>query len=544
MKTLREDIQECVPEEGKDILLKVCQKVLSDRGTTSIDSPKITVLITLLLEDIQKHRKLEDKHICQLVLIARRKLPRLTLIEKLLISQGIPFQEITYDSEKFSRIRKTAQTFEDAIAPRRLSSLIKNQHLFEDRVTAFVQNRSLTNDAMRQCVRVVLNTVRGMISADIEHFLNTIPLKRLRTYSAMSLQPVAKNFLIWSPIIACLKHHEQQTNEIAQKIKKLFEKLKNYLKNFWSAVDESLIEDAIQEVILHELESDEGYCYEANLVSWLFSAANNWLRRHYVAYQSESIENLDGENIQDLLDPKDEYEYCKLFRQWQERYLLVLTFFRSEEQVKEVWKEMLHNSEISDADLAAKLGIHRNNVATMRRRLRQRLGVLRFILDEVPEHGMEDTPGDLSVLGWIKMKWGVALKDVPTLRHLAGLARAAKLERTLAWAILSRLLVDENKTEAESLEKILYLLKEVGSMNPRTITNTINLVSPWWQHKTLSQLKNLLKQKKVGFFLSPCWYLYVLQNGYVEEDIIHILKPSRHEEQWIRMIIRKLSCKV
>ena len=81
--------------------------------------------------------------------------------------------------------------------------------------------------------------------------------------------------------------------------------------------------------------------------------------------------------------------------------------------------------------------VNKSTLAGTRRKLRQRLEVLRYVRDRVPE-GDPDTPGDAAVLAHIKTKYGIAAEDIPTLRGLAGLARACPSPKSFHWARLAR----------------------------------------------------------------------------------------------------------
>lgn len=188
------------------------------------------------------------------------------------------------------------------------------------------------------------------------------------------------------------------------------------------------------------------------------------------------------------------------------------------------------------------LSIKSNSIPGIRRRIRQRLEVLRFILDDVPE-GDRDEAGDISVFKRVKGKWGLSEKDKPTLRHLAALARAACEENTLSWAIFARFLVDLSKPESEAREVVCQLLKNKNRLNADAkvkINSACSRAQEPDHKKTLTGLRKETKAGKTGFLLSSCWYLTMLREMNEVDKVINILNTGVEETEWIKKIINRL----
>ncbi|ODS29814.1 MAG: hypothetical protein SCARUB_05086 [Candidatus Scalindua rubra] len=210
--------------------------------------------------------------------------------------------------------------------------------------------------------------------------------------------------------------------------------------------------------------------------------------------------------------------------------------------MKEIWSSMIHNNiqtdEVFAKSIEKKIGevVKINTLVTTRRRLRQRLEVLHFILDVVPNN-QKDEHGDSSILARIKNEWGLDEKDVPTLRHIAALARAAQGEGTLAWALFSRLLIDKSESKLDEVEKQISPLLECQKHI------RINKAKTWMNDKKnkqiLKHLKKEMNKKNIRFFSSPVWYLIVLRE-FTTDEVVKTLKPAPKEECSIRMIMDSL----
>lgn len=231
---------------------------------------------------------------------------------------------------------------------------------------------------------------------------------------------------------------------------------------------------------------------------------------------------------------------------------LVETFFRGSSRAKGrlIYRELrLRGKGVTQQQIAAivssKTGepTTREHVATTWRRFRQRTDVLHWVLDEQPSEELPDRAGDEDVFAYVDMRWGVAEKDRPTIRHLAALARAARSDQDpmLCWAVFARRVVNEHTAVVEACRAIQEELHALGcSIDART-EQRLAKAGSWMgrQREALRQAANIAKTAQTGFLVSPCWYLVVLC-GRSKSDVCRILNPLAQEYRSVERIVEAI----
>lgn len=252
---------------------------------------------------------------------------------------------------------------------------------------------------------------------------------------------------------------------------------------------------------------------------------------------------------------QSELEYRDWLFRHHERYLLVENTFTvgtggrvgTRGLVKEIWKSICRLDEDSDevlaADISAKLGaaVTASQLPGPRRRLRQRLEVFHYLYDLL-DGGMPDTPGDAALVAWIAARWGIAEKDLPTLRCLGALARAAKDENTLGWALLSRLYSRGRVVDLDSYSAALALIERAGPGKESDFRHRLSRWHRWREDRDrngiMARLFRESRDSGMLFLLPACWYLSVLQEKN-EESIVQRLGPGNQaEREWIGTLVR------
>jgi RNA polymerase sigma-70 factor (ECF subfamily) len=130
--------------------------------------------------------------------------------------------------------------------------------------------------------------------------------------------------------------------------------------------DSELAEDVLQESLLKALRSAPHLREEDKLMPWFFRILNNaitdtYRRRHVEGKYREAFEELNIQNEEPESD--DEAILCACFRE------LIPT-------LKPEYAELIENLELTNGDpeqVAAQLGINRNNLKVRRHRARQAL---------------------------------------------------------------------------------------------------------------------------------------------------------------------------
>jgi DNA-directed RNA polymerase specialized sigma24 family protein len=445
---------------------------------------------------------------------------------------------------------RVAEEFETAIAPRRLSALFRDRTTFESRLAAFLAGRQRTDAQEKHRARKAWGRLPGMTPPVLDRLAARVPLARLRTYGEKQLEEIGRHFLTWGPLLRLLEENDGPQAHGDPRLGRLLVDLRQDLARFWrhNAAHYDA-DDAVQDALLAALHAlgdpGKGYTFEGDLPGWLFATAANRLR--VTARRSWRQEDLSAAGPLPAPEVESPAEVCQLLDRWRERYLLVESFFRPavQSRVKAIWAAMLRWDEEADVELAGRIGSELGEplplatLAGTRRRLRQRLEVLRFVLDgDAP--GEPDEPGDRSALERVRQRWGLAPADVPTLRHLAALARAANGEPTLAWALVAHSLVDLGLPPEEVRTACSRWLgkREACGADPRLEAALDWMRDPDHQ-RTLRELRQETKLQRVGFLVSPCWYLGVLRRMPYTE-IQAVLRPALEEEPWLRAIAGRL----
>lgn len=244
-------------------------------------------------------------------------------------------------------------------------------------------------------------------------------------------------------------------------------------------------------------------------------------------------------------------EQAERLRAVRERYRLVEDTFRPAGRpvVRGLWSA-LNDERPSDVALARRLEqtlrreVSPAYLPLLRHRLRQRLGVLFFVLDEVPK-GRPDLDGDASLLEWVEERWGWEKESKGTLRGLASLARASADERTLGWALLSRILVNGRKPPGHSdYDVALTLVRLSARSDDAEVKRRLDLWSLWASEDAHLAVLRRLSQLTGAYrtFLPACWYLSCLRGMRVER-ILGRLRPLESEQNEIKYIVAKLEAR-
>jgi len=177
-----------------------------------------------------------------------------------------------------------------------------------------------------------------------------------------------------------------------------------------------------------------------------------------------------------------------------------------------------------------------NTLYGTRRRLRQRMAALDYVLD--PK--LEDAPdewGDEWVFAHVRTNYGLGDRDKPTIQSLAALARAARAdrERTLVWALFAQLAVRKGVCEDAIREVILPVINarcELGLGIAAKMKERLDQACAWFhpafRARALPKMRNQAKNKKLQAWLAPSWYLMCLQGKSVDQAI-GILQPGDRE---------------
>lgn len=553
------------PDEGcrgLRIFLDACQTVLqayAPLSPPSVEQPparaergRLLLLASLVRDEARrKHRRSWDVDEDVTSALAKASLSYLALVEEMARLQGMHLEEIARDRDRSCRIWRQAEAFQTAIAPRQLSALLLDREDLRGRVAAFVGNQMLPDADLEAHACAVWRQVDQLSSADIDRLLGRIPRSRLRTYSDRRLRAVAEKFVEWDPLLRLIEGQGPGGEPGAAghaRLAELLQGLTSRLHRLWPGeVGGFGADDAVQETMEIVLETAgdprRGYGYEGDLHAWLFRTAYNRLK---IRARKPDLPTPVERPIRSDEDVASELEYVELLEQFQQRYLLVETFFQAQvrDRVKAIWRFMiLYGQETSDSELAAWLEhesgarVPVTTLAGTRRRLRQRLDALTAVLDE-PPGGAIDAPGDVAVRERIRSRFGLAKGDVPTIRHLAALGRAARRDMTLAWALLARLLVDHRESFDEAWQSITPYFGggwSVGAEASRRRDLARSWVELPAQARLLTEVRKQTRRDRVGFLVSPCWYLAVLR-GMPAPEVVLTLCPAQEEVRRIREI--------
>jgi hypothetical protein len=328
-----------------------------------------------------------------------------------------------------------------------------------------------------------------------------------------------------------------------------------------------LIEDAVSKMLSDTLEhiSDpcRGYQYEGTLTGWVAAGA-----KRFVLAMLQEIPLQAGDGRRDPLAqmparpaPVPAVERCDAAVSEQERWRIVLTYFKGESYnraaglvaiIQEYAATVPDEPEAESPaearppaaeDLHETAGAPGNSTeAGTRRRLRQRRAVLDYVRDEV-RAGAPDEPGDLSVLDWAARKHGIHPVDVPTLRSLANLIRAAWADGILTWVYLARLFVDKAWPIGRIREEGRSLIEGwlgVHTGKREQMLQRLNAVCDRMRRSRANGgLAGVLKATSCRFFVAPCWYLKV-DCGKTLDEVCNLLKPAAHERAALKEIYEGL----
>ena len=522
------------------------------------------VLVTALLADERAARRGEtlwDKDAQQIATRADRCWASLRLVEQLAATAGLALEHLVDHPETFAQFRHAADEFQEAIRPRRLASLVCRRQVFAARVSSFVAQRDILVETVERQATRTLEAVPGMTAAGARRLVAVFGGARLRTFPPAQLAQVGKNFVEWDPLVRFLVRWaagERPARAEAAALEGLIARVAAIVRNAWrSHMPDYDVDDAVQDSLLAALQSlrdpRHGYTYEADLLSWLLRAALDRLRTRW---RGRPPTWPLPERPLEAPAPTDELEHVRRLQEWQERYLLVQSFFRSHvrERVKAIWEAIMladaAGGRPSDDELRAAIrdrtgrDVPLSTIAGTRRRLRQRLDALHYVLDQVRQ-GAPERPGDGCLLAWVADRWGLAPNDVVTVRAVAALGRAARKDDTVVWSLLARCLVHESDP-AGTRRTVLALISarsRVGLGNEAAMRRRLDAGSRWMaaaDHRAvLHELRGATKKDGSWIFLAPCWDLVVL-SGEAGEAALAVLLPPPSEAPAVRDIARRL----
>lgn len=476
---------------------------------------------------------------------------------------GLTLPDLTGNRDAWLGVRRLVDDFEVAMAPRRVCSLLHDQSQFADRFGAFCGARSLSDASVIAQARSWLLEIPGMTVDLTEHLLDRMPILRLRTYGRPTLANVAANCQAWQEQVEYLEHRPPRPPAQAEAaLWALRQKLIQGVTRWAGGQTQSeySAEDAVDDALLYAkvVQQDplRRYAYEGDFLCWLFTIAQNQLR---AAWQARSrAGRLPDDDSLVASAAYDWSQYPLLLVDWRERFLLAKTFFKgiTTECAQVVWESMLTcaawGDPETDATLAARVQSHTTPgrkvrasvVAGIRRKLRQRLRALQFVLDDVAERSAKDLPDDASVLAAVAGAYGLAQKDVPTIRCLACLARAAQGTGTLLDSIYARLIVDRPGAMVflEDWES-MFQARDTLRMAMAPVRRRRQRGEAWMNQKAnqdrLRRLRGQATAARKIFLVASCWCLQVLREQ-GDEQVVKVLNVSPAGTDYVREILRGL----
>lgn len=111
--------------------------------------------------------------------------------------------------------------------------------------------------------------------------------------------------------------------------------------------------------------------------------------------------------------------------------------------------------------------------------------------------------------------------------------RASLGDRTLAWALLMRLLIDERMLYLDAASQVRPLLDR---RDPESRLET----AAAYNNGNLAAIHQEARKADVGFLVSPCWYLVILRDVRDTQAVIKTLRPASHEAHSIGAIVAAL----
>ncbi len=558
------------------LLLDTCRSVLADDKAEPATAAARALLLAVLAEAAARADGRSVWRVTPRGLAKRAEgcRPGLVAVELAAEVCGCPMADLLGDGRRFAEVWRLARDFETAVRPARVGALLKDPASARDRVQAFVANLAANDEQVTEQAAQVLCQSWGLAPDDALCLVQRIGLPRLRTFSSSRLCEAAGHFVRWGALIRYLEARraggpadpvlERQCEELRRSV------LAAVLKACHSPHTRLSPEDAVQEAFFCLLEpaGSGGYTYEGNLASWLITIALNKMRRLPKGPRSVPLPPEDTwAEPPHAASPAQLVMFEELALAWRERFELVLTYFKGPNRwrVQIMREEMLYQGaagkEVSDADLAAEIerrepiagdgrGVRVTcaAIAVVKRRLLQRLEALRYVLDKVPA-GAEDEPGDVSVCLWVERQHGVAGRDVPTLRRLAGLARASVGEGTLAWALLARLFVDLRRPPDDACQAARRLLDDRVALWPRgreVGAARLSAARAWMEDATngaeLAEARRGVERQGFGFLAAPAWLLVVLRSK-TGEEVAAILRPAARELAPLASVVGRLEAR-
>jgi hypothetical protein len=531
-----------------DNVLKGCLSCLTTGAGAAVvpqppDAVSVLTLALLAAEDCHaRGQHLWEKTAQRAASWAERVLPRFRLWQVVLECEGTELADAAKDLAIFAKTRRQADRFELAILPERLSKLVGKPQDLRQRVRLFLE-RSGDLPAFRTHLRAILRAT--LSDADADRLLDEVQPSRLGTLSERMLAEMAANFARWGSVVRYLRDphaRAQFGTALDEEFRGCRERWICYLKSQWCDRDGYYeIEEAVNEVLGEGL---LGYTYESGLPTWLTAVVLNRLRE---GARSGSRSKNDAEQCA-AAETAAPIMWTECLLQWALRFRLVQTTFRPKVQplARLVWGAMLSHwstgRKPSNPELAAKISrrlqavVTPLKVSTCRRRIRQRMDVLRHLLDEV-EHDEPDLPGDESALDSVERRYGLDDKDVPTLRHLAALARVGRAHRNAAWGLLAALLVDE-KLPPDQAELLVRHL--AGKDFAAALDGKRDRLSRLQDHKPArGRCLGSLRRGRLLFFATALLWLVVVERADCD-SVTAVLNPATRELEPVRVAAQGL----
>lgn len=552
-------------EHDAEAALALCRSILgSDQNEHRVFMLAALALLTASRECEPECLLLPDEE------NIRAQLPCLECLEIVAESRHETLGAFALDSAAFDSTVVLIEAFAGAVFPRNLSALLLDREQTARRIRFFSEQAPKTEHEVRVLARSALEEKTDATHAEIEEFLTFAPASRLKTYPESDLQRVFEVHRCWAPLVHYLsvRRSDSPTDDVIEnQLADLLGSLRRILGARWRGTVAYDIEDAAQDALsraIADTETASGYCYEVEYPVWLASAAANGLRSRFRGRQTAQL-NLD---VAARPSSAGDVETFRVLSEWQGYYRVVETYFQPQvrPRVKAIWKWMLDNSSDSarlrrdpdsmDAALRAFVTAECGEVcnldtlATTKFRLRQRLEALRFVRDPEMEGGGADT-SDAALLDHVRSGRGLAERDVPTLRALGALARSAKGEKSLGWALFARLLMDADDHTWQTARASCSDLLESSGVPADEVTSRLAIAARWQVHtparRVWSGLRAEAKRRRMAFLLTPAWSLLGLRHVPLELSIERLLSvppvpPS--EEEWIRLVAARLEAGV
>lgn len=563
-----------LPEEAKDAgqmpqvrqrIMQRCREVLEEwrPGNDHPAQPLLAnpdtaarIVTTLLIKEAEELAKpLVSISDGELTRRTRRALPRTILLARFSRLLGYSAQDVDAEAARFEEIWTLALHFETAVLPRLLRFMARRSAELSARTKVFFERRQLSEQVIRQqACRVWADC--GRTQQEIDYLLERIPEPRLRTYTDDDLRSIAENCRRWCPLVRFLQdpgfrgqlppRHQQQ---LSDNLQALLVRLQRAVRARLRGTDVSdAVADALSLALTTAPDPIRGYAFEEDFWRWLFMRAVSHAHRQKRAKPSELV-------LEAPLQPSVA-EYLAVMERYRGRFELVLTFFREDNHtlVRAIWEAMLDEADRrTDQELAIRMLREKEldrlvPVATIggnRRRIRQRMDAVGYPLD-VEANEEQHEAGDGALLCYVESRRGaLTCHDRPTIRHLAALGRVAVHDEAgdrdsdgVRWARFARLVGDKNRSLIEAGEASgTFLPNRQGprrELAEQRLARAEQSIGP--RREAARHCRRLLRDARVGFLFSPCWYAFVLLER-SPEQIIEILHLTPGEAKWVKEIV-------